>query len=337
MSELVINQHYVPQRYLRLFANKVKKKNKTIFRLNVFDKEKVEIRVNQNIDRVASERFFYDVDFEELIKEAEKEGIDIDPEYKKLIEQVDKQTIENTFASKVETTMFDPLAEILTIYTMTQKKAYPHVTVIPDSKRPVIAYYLSLQLMRTKEYREKLIQLFEKGAMLVMRKALSGEINKDYLDDIQLKLKKSRINLYHNEELLDTEKLEEFSKCFLKHIWFIAVNETPIGFWTSDNPLVLHGHIGNHGLSSEGIEIIFPVTPKLAIVMRELNYFENDIKFYNKFVPVNEGYVKYCNSLQVFQSYRCIFSYDSDFSMAHTTIKENPDLMNISRDRFLMG
>jgi len=46
MSELVKNQHYVPQRYLKYFANTIKKKKKTISRLNVFDKEKLEIRVN---------------------------------------------------------------------------------------------------------------------------------------------------------------------------------------------------------------------------------------------------------------------------------------------------
>jgi hypothetical protein len=131
--------------------------------------------------------------------------------------------MEHTFATKVETTMFDPIAEIVTIYTMTQKKGYSKFFVIPESKRPVIAYYLALQFIRTKEFREKLVQIYEKGASLLMRKNLSKEVDKDFLDNVELKLKKSRINLYHNRELIDTKRLEEFSMCFLKHIWFIAV------------------------------------------------------------------------------------------------------------------
>jgi hypothetical protein len=337
MSELVKNQHYVPQRYLKYFANTIKKKKKTISRLNVFDKEKLEIRVNQNIEGVASERFFYDVDFDEIIKEAEEEGIKIEQEYMSLVKQVDRQTIEHTFATKVETTMFDPIAEIVTTYTMIQKKAYINSFVIPESKRAIIAYYLSLQFVRTKEFREKLIQMYEKGASLLVRKNLSEKIDKDFLDNVELKLKKSRINLFHNQELLDTKRLEEFSMCFLKHIWFIAVNETPISFWTSDNPLVLHGHLGNHGIKSKGVEIIFPITPKLALVMRELEYFEHDISLYNKFVPINEEFVKYCNSLQVHQSYRCIFSKDSDFYLASKMLKEHPELKNLARNRFIMG
>ena len=57
-EQLVKNQYYVPQRYLRYFAEKFIKKNKTISRFNVFDKEKIQTRENQNIDSAASERFF---------------------------------------------------------------------------------------------------------------------------------------------------------------------------------------------------------------------------------------------------------------------------------------
>jgi type III secretion system FlhB-like substrate exporter len=337
MSNLVINQHYVPQRYLKHFANITKKKNKTIARLNVYDKEKAETRTNQNIERVASERFFYDVDFDAIINEAEEEGIEINQEYKSLVEQVDKQTIEHILATKIENSVFNPIAKIVTSYIMTQKKAYANTFVIPVSERAEIAYYLSLQLTRTKEFREKLIQTYEKGALLLLKKSPSEKVDKQFLNDIELKLKKNHINLYHNLELMDAEKHEDYSMCFLKHIWFIAVNETPTSFWTSDNPLVLYGHLGNHGLKSRDVEIVFPINSKLALVMRELEHFSKDIYLYNRFAPVNEDYVKYCNTLQVHQSYRCVFSKDSDFSLANEIIRENPDLQNMSRDRFLIG
>ncbi|SHH24142.1 DUF4238 domain-containing protein [Clostridium grantii] len=336
MSNLVKNQHYVPQRYLKYFANNIIKKGKTIARLNIFDKEKAQIRYNQNVESIASERFFYDVNFETLIKEAEEEEIDIEQEYIDLVNHVDKQTIEHTFATKVETTMFNPIAEIVTSYIMLKKEAYLYTSVIHESKKPTIAYYLSLQLIRTKEFREKLIQIHEKVPSLLIRKNLSGEIEEELLNNVKFKLKKSRINMYHNQALLDTERIQEYSMCFLNHIWFIAVNETPISFCTSDNPLVLYGHLGENGIKSKGVEIVFPISSKLALIMRELEYFNNDIYLNNKFVDVDESFVLYCNSLQVHQSYRCIFSNNKDFVFAKKIIEENPKLKNTKRDRFLI-
>lgn len=85
-------------------------------------------------------------------------------------------------------------------------------------------------------------------------------------------MKDNSINLIYNKQLLDTDLLESFAKIFLKHIWIFAVNETDTLFYTSDNPLVLDGHEENHGISSKGVEIIFPITPELALVMREVEY-----------------------------------------------------------------
>lgn len=116
---------------------------------------KREFRSNQNVENYGSEKFFYDVDFQELIKEAKSEGHSIDPKIEKLSEIVNKQHLENVFATKVETKMFDPFENIITSYVLTPKEAYAIKNVIPEEHRVTIAYYLSIQFMRTKEYREK--------------------------------------------------------------------------------------------------------------------------------------------------------------------------------------
>lgn len=336
-NTLVKNQHYVPQCYLRYFAETIHKKNKSISTFNIFDKKKIEIRKKQNIKNYASERFFYDVDFELLKREAEAEGIEIPQKYIELINKVDKQEIEHVFATKVETTMFNPIAEVVAKYTMTQKSAYSNIYVIPENKRVMVSYYLTLQYLRTKEFREKMLQMYERGATHIIKKSLIGKVDKDFLNEMKLKLKENRINLYHNQILLDTKTIEEISLILLGHIWFVAVNETKTKFYTSDNPLVLNGHLGNNGLKSKGIEIIFPITPKLALVMRDREYFSNDLRLYNRFVHVNEEYVKYCNELQVYQSYRYIFSKDNNFNIAEKLLKQHPELSNMERDRYIMG
>lgn len=336
-KSIVKNQHYVPQRYLRKFAVTQKKKKKNIYRFNILDKEKQELREKQNVENYASERYFYDVDFNELLEEAESEGINIDDEIRDLTNKVDKQHMENVFATKVETTMFDPFEKIITKYTLTPANMYTKVQVVPEEDKATIAYYLAFQFVRTKEYREKIIQMYEKGTKLLLRKGLKGEIDSEFLDSLEIKMKEKRINLIHNEQLIDTELLESFAKIFLKHIWIFAVNETENSFYTSDNPLVLYGHEEHQGIGSKGVEIIFPITPKLALVMREVEHFHRDLPLYNRFINIPEEYINFYNELQVFQSYKYIFSKDENFSLALELMRKYPELKNINRNRFLMG
>ncbi|MED4761317.1 DUF4238 domain-containing protein [Priestia megaterium] len=334
---MVKNQHYVPQRHLRKFAIATKKKRKDIHRFTIFDKMKAEIRANQNVENYASERYFYDVDFDGLLQEAKLEGHIVDPKMAALIDKVDKQHLENIFAEKVETKMYDPFDRIITKYILTPTSMHQKVSVITEEDRATIAYYLAIQYVRTKEYRERMIQLYEQGAKLLLRKGLGNKIDSDILDDLEIKLKKRNINLTHNEHLLDTNMLESFAQIFLSHIWIFAKNETNSLFYTSDNPLVVYGHGEHHGLASRGIEIVFPITPKLALIMREVEHFKNDLVLHNKFHSIKEDYVNHCNTLQVFQSYNYVFSKNANFKLATELVKNNPSLRNVKKSRYLMG
>ncbi|WP_100334124.1 DUF4238 domain-containing protein [Bacillus alkalisoli] len=336
-KSIVKNQHYVPQRYLRKFAVAQKKINKNNYRFNIFDKEKQESRENQNVENYASERYFYDVDFHKLLEEAKAEGITIEDGIEDLTDKVDKQHLENVFATKVETTMFDPFENIITKYTLTPANMYTKVQVVPEEDKAIIAYYLAIQFVRTKEYREKIIQMYEKGTKLLLRKGLKNEIDSEFLESLEIKLKENRINLIHNEQLIDTELLESFAQVFLKHIWIFAVNETENLFYTSDNPLVFYGHKEHQGLGSKGVEIIFPITPKLALVMREVEHFQRDIPLYNRFIHIPKEYINFYNELQVIQSYKYIFSKGENLRLALELMEKHPELKDINRNRFLMG
>ncbi|MFD1735013.1 DUF4238 domain-containing protein [Bacillus salitolerans] len=336
-KSIVKNQHYVPQRYLRKFAVAQKKKNKNIYRFNIFDKEKQESRENQNVENYASERYFYDVAFHKLLEEAKAEGITIEDGIEDLTDKVDKQHLENVFATKVETTMFDPFENIITKYTLTPANMYTKVQVVPEEDKATIAYYLAIQFVRTKEYREKIIQMYEKGTKLLLRKGLKNEIDSEFLESLEIKLKENRVNLIHNEQLIDTELLESFAQIFLKHIWIFAVNETENLFYTSDNPLVFYGHKEHQGLGSKGVEIIFPITPKLALVMREVEHFQRDIPLYNRFIHIPKEYINFYNELQVIQSYKYIFSKGENLRLALELMEKHPELKDINRSRFLMG
>lgn len=328
----VKNQHYVPQRYLTNFSNKDKHK----YKCNVFDKSNEQVRQNQNIEKIASERYFYDVDFEELFKQYEEQGHEINPQIREDIKVVDKQTMEKEILSqKVESEMFIPIVNIISRYVMSPdlKKTNPFL----EEEKTIIAYYLAIQYVRTKEFREHIIQLHEQVPELLIRKKFKNEMSEEFLNELKFESSKNHISLIHNQYLIDTKFLEDIASNFLNKIWFVAVNNTEECFWTSDNPLVKKGRLGKNGFSNKGVEIIFPITPKLALIMREPEYFFNDRKKENSFVPVNEAYVKFCNVLQLEQSYRCIFSKELNFHLANEVLDKNPHLGDYTRQRYLMG
>ncbi|NKF05283.1 DUF4238 domain-containing protein [Clostridium gasigenes] len=326
MNEIVKNQHYVPQCYLRYFSQTRKK----ISKVSLFDKKKCVIRENQNIEKVASERFFYDIDFETVINEANESGIKLDSEDIEIIKKIDKQQMEHTFSDFIESEMFVPIKEIVTSYTMMTKSSYSTRDVITEDKREKIAYYLAMQFLRTKKTKELMVQIYETIKTGRIKKKLRlMNVMDDFSDDFKIKLKDSQINLRHNILLMDPEIVMGIESVFLSCIWFIAVNETEISFCTSDNPVVKNGRLKEQGLSTKGMEIIFPLTPKLALVMRERDYFSSTLKAENKFFNIDEKYVHYCNLLQLQQSYRYIYSKYNDLEF----VKKYPNLQDIDISR----
>ena len=330
----VKNQHYVPRRYLKNFAELTKKKG--IYRLNVFDKVTSKARYNQNIENIASERYFYDVNFEELIEEAIQEGIDIPRDKLDEIKSVDVQSMEKILSETEESVFFNPIGKIITSYIMSNPNNLENIIAIIDSDRPMIAYYLAIQFVRTKEFKTQLIQLTEKGTELIAKKQLKDKVSNDFIENLEINVKENMKSLLHNEYMLDTELLGGIAKSFLSHIWFVAVSRDRL-FWTSDTPIVRYGYLEKMGFESEGIEIIFPITSELALVMHEASYFLDEFEKHLKFVRVSKSFVEHCNALQVVQSYRNVFTTERDFSIAERIIKLNSNIGNVSRSRFLMG
>ncbi len=108
--------------------------------------------------------------------------------------------------------------------------------------------------------------------------------------------------------------------------------------------LVKKGHIkhpfyGFNGIGSPGIEISFPITPYCAIMMYERNYHKKKMEtFDNKYLPIqDEECIKYYNCLQVYQSYRQIFSINNNFELVYQMIKSHPEICNINRPRVKVG
>lgn len=330
MAEKVKNEHYVPQRYLRHFAN-----GENFF---VFDKEKTEKRPG-NVGDYACERYFYDVDFDALKREKLEQDPDFefDPEMEQVMQTIDVQHIEHWFGQNVETWLFDPINKIISTYVMANPKNIENMVAMTDDDMNHISLYLAIQMIRSKEFRENIKEMYERLPLLLMKKIAKTDEEREYINSIELEIKnKNHLKLFHAQFLMDEEMVSDIAVRLRSKIWVIGYNKTDIPFITSDNPVVKYGHSGFNGISSKGIEIAFPISPKLILILADIEEFGRLLPFHNHFVEIPSEEVHYYNSLQVIQSYRYVFSKQDEWEFVEKMLKDNPKLKDIKHKRFLM-
>ncbi|MFQ7521413.1 MAG: DUF4238 domain-containing protein [Terrisporobacter sp.] len=332
-------EHYVPQCYLRNFCIKGNDK-----KINVFDKQKEQTRLNQNILDNASERYFYDIDIDKILNEASEE------KRKDMLSQLgdkydvyknDKeQHIEKLFSEVIEGDYSEMLKSIIykaeTATPWYLKNCYSMSEVVKIK----MAVCITFQFLRTKKSRDML-----QDGMIKMYKVLLTKLyNIEYgnstgnisVEDIDVSIGKEAMKLEHVQFMLDIDRILEFTKCFLNHVWVIYINKTEIPFWTSDAPVALNpmqnGWRSGRGIAAEGIEIILPLSDKVCLGMYDREYY-GDL-FYKATVKEDRIYIEIddCNKvnsfneLQVRESYRCIFSSNQDFTLAKELCEKYPSI-----------
>jgi hypothetical protein len=307
---LVKNQHYVPRSYLKYFADK----NNKIF---VFDKDKDSV-FQTNITNVATERFFYDL------------PADIIPDAKGIIE--DKQIIEKFF-SQLEDEFLKFLNNIRTRFTMSPDPF--NTEAVSWKEKAHLSYMLALQYMRTKDFRRTLLDAKE----LMMQALVDGigELEIEGYEPGMVKVERIRDfdSVEHAHFMFDPDTLNNFAEVFYNHIWVIGVNRTSIPLFTSDSPIVKYPHkksdglISYSGIASPGIEIDFPISNKLVLMMVERNYFKEISPFLeNRFIPLDDiENIKFLNWLQVKGAYRQVYCKTNEFEIIKDMKKHQPDIL----------
>lgn len=334
MAEKVKKEHYVPRRYLKYFSENN--------RFSVYDKEKGQVRPG-NIEDYACEQYFYDVDFEALKQEKLKQDPEfvIDPEIEAMMAQVDEQHIEHWFAENVETWLFDPIEKIITAYTMSNPAKIKEIEVLDEFNMDCLALYLAVQTVRTKEFREHIVEVNERLPKLLMLKKAIHDGNtefQEYLDSIEFKIKDNNYKkLLHAQFIMDEEAMANMAERFRDKIWVVGYNRTNQPFFTSDNPIIRYGRLGQHGFNSRGIEVVFPITTRLLLILRDIDYFWFDQEDHNHFVELSEEEVEYYNSFQVLQSYRYIFDKSGKFVNVDNIMKKKPELHDTKRRKIIIS
>ncbi|PIC78746.1 hypothetical protein CSV75_14765 [Sporosarcina sp. P18a] len=320
----VINQHYVPRSYLMYFANK----KGSEYEINVYDKE-TNRSFPCNIKGVASSRYFYDFPtIDDMKNDLEKKGETEAISNLDQIEEIEIQAVEKFF-SDIEGDFKNKLNHIRTRYTMTPNPLERN-EVITESEKEALAINLAYQLVRTRDFRENFNESTDKFLQHIVDRMVKKEFPEMKPGSVKVIRDKKYDGLQHASFLFNKDFLE-FPMILLNHIWTIGINETGMSFYTSDNPVVKYGHkkdafFSNAGIASPGIEIAFPISEKLILILRDKSYFgvDAELLYGNKFIRMEEENVIFYNSLQVTQSNRQIYSSNPDFELINKMKEDNP-------------
>lgn len=293
MSQPVKMQHYVPRLYLRSFSTKV---NGNTFLIYCFDKigDKV-FRVN--IENIGGEKYFYDLD------------------------RGKNQVIENMLA-KLEGIFSESYAKLL------QSR---DIGALTSWDKGAISLFMAMQEIRTKEHREALRKMAAQMKEKLSKYPMTEEFSKE-LDAIQGEATAKRMQI---------QSMVEHSRDYAKIIgvmkWILLVNKTKQPNWTSDHPITRYNNLdlgpyGNLGLLSPGIEVYFPLSSDLTLLVTDPALSILPDKF-----EVKDENVTFQNYLQVTNSTRHIFSVNDDFSLAKQVISDHPELKDTNRNRFTVA
>jgi hypothetical protein len=161
--------HYVPRCYLKSFSNEK--------RICVYFKDKILFLENQNIEKIAAEKYFYDFTDTEI------------NDFKKYIPDFHKQYIEKLYSNNVEIVLSEIIQKLLMAIpkNIMNKNIY-----LNNNLKEEIAYLIVFQLFRTKKYRNFLQSIYQLDANMAAKLQKESILNMDNIIAFKNTLVKSK-------------------------------------------------------------------------------------------------------------------------------------------------
>ncbi|MDJ0696918.1 DUF4238 domain-containing protein [Mastigocoleus sp. MO_188.B34] len=332
----VLNQHYVPQSYLKNFSSDGKKK---IF---VFDKFEQK-NFSSHVRNVASERGFYDFPADVT----STEDIQIMEQYFSALE--DKQNkflkhLEKKILKKIDRKINKILKSVL---NHNDRNKYDSSEIITKSEKQDLASIVAIQFLRTREFRNFLIdmqkatesingQILEQKVLNIIseyEQAFSIKFTEPLIDTLKkqiLNISSEQIDYLYSDGLpfvhakFILDNWEICAKHLQNHIWMIGINDTGKPLFTSDHPVARYAHLDSNGIISEGIELTFPLNSRIILIMRDKRYFYRCMDGDNKLFPLTIDDIENYNKLQICNSNRFVFCSEDSFELVENICKKYP-------------
>lgn len=321
------NQHFVPQSYLRRFSPDKNRK-----RVYAYDKVLGRSLGLVGIRSVASKPFFYDIPLDAI-----KQGFNMDPH----LEEKALQSLESQFNEVIEVGI-----------------RVANGAVANLEQRRMMSLCIAVQLIRTLDYRKNIVEAMERLFEAAMDSAL--ELAKPELaSKVRAKANydEQAASLLHADFMWNPDFVCKIAAVLYHRIWVVGVNDTSIPLYTSDTPVVLESHKQRGSfipdpskgpafskaidmviesrlpsIGEEGVELVFPLSPKCALIILENKHFKYLEKNQGKRYSLQPTDIIRLNSLQVLRSSRQIYSVSNDFSLTEKLCSDHPEICSEIKD-----
>ena len=238
----------------------------------------------------------------------------------------DNQYIENFFANVVEGDFKERINKI--VYRVNEMNPWEikNCYFLSEEDKFNLSLHLSFQYLRVKSVRNSTIQAQNMLAKLLSDMNASQEVIDSY------KLPENHLPFLHGRMILNNDYIEELTERFCSFTWILLVNATLHPFFTSDNPIgtiahLKHDFLSLNGFTSPGVEMYFPLSPKIILSMVDGEYHDHLLKHERRIIEIkNIDIVRHYNSRTLLHCDERIFSNTDDFGIAEEMIKNNPSI-----------
>lgn len=250
MAKDYTNQHIVPKRYLDRFGRKDGKR--TIIGTRIVNKGNVKF-FEDSTANVGYIKNYYDV-----------------------TDKTDPKYWEHYFANEIDTMCGQPMDNIITQVTLSQKNA----TVLSDQDKVVLSKIIVAQLMRVPENIDYVKNVLYPRVSAQVKEDLISAMPPDFVEKYMEQIMSTEFSEQEQKELMFNHSFEpanfdRYCDVLQAGVWVVYVNmhRDTMPFLTSDNPVLVEG-IGSkdtgmfpNGIGNATTCIFYPLSPGIAVAI----------------------------------------------------------------------
>lgn len=321
-------QHYVPQCYLESWAIP------NTHQVFVYNKKERKFH-KSNIKNVASERYFYDIDFSKILTKEQLTELGITNE--EITQLENGQFIENFFSKYIESDFKKRLSRFIEKANIITPWEINNCYFVSNKDKELFSFHLALQYIRVKTVRNSIADTADCFQQVLEDMEVPKEIIEKNIPS------KSDFPYIHGKMIFDQESIREAAQLFFSYSWTFLINNTDTPFYTSDSPIFTKPHIKHpflsmNGLASKGVEVVFPISPNLLLVMCDADYHK-EMRLLDRKASITTliKMVEHYNVCQAFWCERFTISNENNFKEIKEHISKNPDYFNVDHTTTLWG
>ena len=311
MAKQTKRQHYVPRCYLKWFSSDGKS-------IHTYDK-KLSRQYDAAMMAVCFENDLYTISDEFVAKNNSEPGTST----------INRLSIEKDFFSKDVEPNLDlvlrQLDEIREDWIMGREQYY-----LNSKEKLEVALHLVSLYFRHPLLIESAVDDYmrmERASLDMIKEMMAVQTGEDGYRKLQIELECEKPVLGANLTFMSNELLMQFAEAIAKNI-FVFWMSTDNVFYTSDFPIVIYAHEKNvrpmyMGLAQYGGEVLFALSPKLALSIFDRECFKSDEDLDGCFILAQDKEIKHHNLLQYVYAQRHVFSLNKDFRLINFLYKQS--------------